>query len=63
MATKTLHEMKQEKFRRQNPNTITDSDYRLRDKEAEAKNGNPNTIVIAAPEAPKKAKKATAEEA
>lgn len=42
--TKSLYELKQETHKKKNPNTITDADYYLRDKEAEAKAGYPNTI-------------------
>lgn len=51
---KTLHEIKREKFKKQNPNTITDSDYVLRDMEAEAKAGYPNTVDITPEEAREK---------
>lgn len=46
MATKSLHEVKTEERKTSNPNMLTDSDYYLRDKEAEARNGYPNTIDI-----------------
>ena len=42
--TKSLYEVKQEGRRKKNPNTITDSDYFLRNKEAEAEAGFPNTL-------------------
>ena len=41
--TKSLYELKQEGMRKKNPNTITDADYFLRDKEAEAADGYPNS--------------------
>ena len=44
--TKSLYELKQEGIKKKNPNTITDSDYFLRDKEEEAKAGYPNSIDI-----------------
>lgn len=44
MALKSLHEAKLEDRKKKNKNIITDMDYYFRDKEAEAKNGNPNTI-------------------
>lgn len=58
--TKSLYEVKMDGVKKKNPNTITDSDYFLRDKEEEAKKGYPNTINMT-PEEPKKttAKKAT----
>lgn len=43
--TKSLHELKQATSKKKN-NTLTDSDYFLRDKEAEALAGYPNTIDI-----------------
>lgn len=46
MTTKSLHEVKTEERKTSNPNMLTDSDYYLRDKEAEARNGYPNTIDI-----------------
>lgn len=59
--TKSLYELKQEGFKKKNPNTITDADYYLRDKEEEAKRGYPNTIDMTPPvveevKAPAKAK-------
>lgn len=42
--TKSLYELKQETIKKKNPNTITDADYFLRDKEDEKKAGYPNTI-------------------
>jgi len=54
--TKSLYELKQEGYKRKNPNTITDADYYLRDKAQEAKMGYPNSIDMTPPvEAPKKA--------
>lgn len=46
MSTKSLHEVKTEERKTSNPNMLTDSDYYLRDKEAESQNGYPNTIDI-----------------
>lgn len=46
VKTKSHYELKQEGFRKKNPNTITDADYFLRDKEAEAKLGYPNSLDI-----------------
>lgn len=43
-ATKSLYELKQEGYKKKNPNTITDADYYLRDKAEEAKRGFPNSI-------------------
>lgn len=56
--TKSLYELKQEDFKKKNSNAITDADYFLRDKEAEASKGYPNSLDItpASDEAPKKAK-------
>ena len=59
--TKSLHEIKQAKFRTSNPNTISDSDYRLRDKADEASRGYPNSIDMT-PVVAKKADKASAKE-
>lgn len=42
--TKSLYELKQETLKKKNPNTITDADYFLRDKEAEKAKGYPNSI-------------------
>jgi hypothetical protein len=54
--TKSLYELKQAGYKKKNPNTITDADYYLRDKEQEAKLGYPNSIDMTPPvEAPKKA--------
>jgi len=54
--TKSLYELKQEGYKRKNPNTITDADYFLRDKAEEAKRGYPNSIdMTPSVEAPKKA--------
>ena len=59
--TKSLYELKQAGLKKKNPNTITDADYYLRDKEEEALRGYPNSIdMTPAPEAP--ARKAKAEE-
>lgn len=44
MATKSLYELKMEAKKKKNSNMITDSDYFLRDKEEEARNGSVNTI-------------------
>lgn len=55
--TQSLYELKQEANKKKNPNTITDADYYLRDKEEEAKNGYPNTIDMT-PQ-PKQVKKPT----
>ncbi len=53
---KSLYELKQAGHKKKNPNTITDADYYLRDKEQEAKRGYPNSIDMTPPvEAPKKA--------
>ena len=52
--TKSLYELKQEEFKKKNTNSITDSDYYLRDKEEEAKRGYPNSIDMTPPEAPVK---------
>lgn len=56
-TTKSHYELKQAAQKKKNPNTITDADYFLRDKEEEAKQGYPNSIDMTPP-AP--AKKATA---
>lgn len=56
MATKSLYELKQAGLKKKNPNTITDADYFLRDKEEEAKAGYPNSINMT-PEEPKPARK------
>jgi hypothetical protein len=64
MATKSLYQLKQEGMKKKNPNTITDADYFLRDKEEEAKTGYPNSIdMTPAPKTPAKktAPKATEE--
>tara|TARA_R110000823_G_scaffold248421_5_gene372024 strand:- start:132 stop:320 length:189 start_codon:yes stop_codon:yes gene_type:complete len=54
-ATKSLYELKQEGYKKKNPNVITDADYYLRDKEQEAKKGYPNSIdMTPTVEAPKK---------
>ena len=42
--TQSLYELKQQGFKKKNPNTITDADYYLRDKSEEAKKGYPNSI-------------------
>jgi hypothetical protein len=47
--TKSLYEVKQDGKRKKNPNTLTDADYFLRDKEAEAKNGYPNSHDMTPP--------------
>lgn len=60
--TKSLYELKQDGLKKKNPNTITDADYYLRDKEEEALKGYPNSIDMT-PEAPKAvAKKAVKED-
>lgn len=41
---KSLYQAKVEDRQKKNKNIITDMDYFYRDKEAEAKRGNPNTI-------------------
>lgn len=51
--TKSLYELKQEGLKKKNPNIVTDADYFLRDKEAEAEEGYPNTLDMTPP-APKK---------
>lgn len=43
---KSLYELKLEAKKQKNENIITDMDYVLRDKKAEAKDGNPNTINL-----------------
>ena len=58
MATKSLYELKQSEQKKKNPNTITDADYFLRDKEQEAKQGYPNSIDMT-PQEPKKPTRAT----
>lgn len=61
--TKSLYELKQDGLKKKNPNTITDADYFLRDKEEEAKNGYPNSIDMTPPTPQKTSRKtATAEE-
>lgn len=55
--TKSLYELKQDGLKKKNPNTITDADYYLRDKDEEAKAGYPNSIDMT-PEAPKSRSKA-----
>lgn len=65
MATKTHHELKQAAIKSKNSNTITDSDYVMRDVEAEIASGNTkNLIDITPPEYRKKtpAAKTKAEE-
>jgi hypothetical protein len=57
MATKSLYQLKQEGMKKKNPNTLTDADYYLRDKDEEAKKGYPNTIDMTPP-APKPQSKA-----
>lgn len=44
--TKSHYELKQADFKKKNANTLTDADYFLRDKEAEAKQGYPNSLDI-----------------
>lgn len=46
MATKSLHQLKMEDTKKNKPNILTDSDYFLRDKEAERLAGYPNTLDI-----------------
>lgn len=46
MATKSLHQLKMEDTKKNKPNMLTDSDYFLRDKEAERLKGYPNTVDI-----------------
>ena len=46
METKSLHQLKMEDTKKNKPNMLTDSDYFLRDKEAERLAGYPNTIDI-----------------
>lgn len=46
MATKSLHQLKMEDTKKNKPNMLTDSDYFLRDKEAERLEGYPNTVDI-----------------
>ena len=46
MATKSLHQLKMEDTKKNKPNMLTDSDYFLRDKEAERIEGYPNTLDI-----------------
>jgi hypothetical protein len=60
--TKSLYELKQAEQRKKNPNTITDADYFLRDKEEEAKAGYPNSIDMTPPAPKAPARKAKAEE-
>jgi hypothetical protein len=61
--TKSLYELKQDGLKKKNPNTITDADYFLRDKEEEAKAGYPNSIdMTPAPKAPARKTTAKAEE-
>ena len=42
--TQSLYELKQAGMKKKNPNTITDADYYLRDKEEEALRGYPNSV-------------------
>jgi hypothetical protein len=58
--TKSLYELKQEGLKKKNPNTITDADYFLRDKEEEAKKGYPNSIDMTPVEEAKPARKVAA---
>lgn len=61
--TKSLYELKQDGLKKKNPNTITDADYFLRDKEEEALRGYPNSIdMTPAPKAPARKVAAKAEE-
>lgn len=60
-TTKSLHQLKQEEFRKKNSNAITDADYFLRDKAEEAKKGYPNTLDMTPPQEP--VKKAVAKKA
>ena len=61
--TQSLYELKQAGLKKKNPNTITDADYFLRDKEEEAKAGYPNSIdMTPAPAAPKSRSKTTSTE-
>ena len=46
MEPKSLHQLKMEDTKKNKPNMLTDSDYFLRDKEAERLAGYPNTIDI-----------------
>lgn len=46
MTTKSLHQLKMEDTKKNKPNMLTDSDYYLRDKEAERIEGYPNTLDI-----------------
>ena len=46
MTTKSLHQLKMEDTKKNKPNMLTDSDYYLRDKEAERLEGYPNTVDI-----------------
>lgn len=55
------YELKQQAQKKKNPNTLTDADYYLRDKEEEAKKGYPNTIDMTPPE-PKPVRKVAAKE-
>ena len=50
--TQLLYELKQAGMKKKNPNTITDSDYFLRDKEEEARKGYPNSIDMTPPPPP-----------
>lgn len=52
MAT-SLYELKQQELKKKNANVITDADYYLRDKEAEAKKGYPNTFDMTPPAEPR----------
>jgi len=64
MTTKSLYQVKRdqtEKKEKKRSNTITDADYFLRDKAAEAKRGNPNTSNMT-PAAPPEVKKGKAKE-
>ena len=46
MSTKSLHQLKMEDTKKNKPNMLTDSDYYLRDKDAEKLEGYPNTVDI-----------------
>jgi len=50
--TQSLYELKQAGMKKKNPNTITDADYFLRDKEEEAQQGYPNSIDMTPAPAP-----------
>lgn len=50
--TQSHYELKQASMKKKNPNTITDADYFLRDKEEEASRGYPNSIDMTPQAAP-----------